>query len=133
MFCVPRLRPRLPVFLPGGVRTGEGNIAAVPRRAVRINTQTEEKQKTKESSFIACEMLRRLGRDSVKVVVRGSTVLAGYRSDVALSAGIKELAKPVYVTLKSLLSVRSVPRERESEMRVLSDCLRTFLCFSYFL
>lgn len=40
-------------------------------------------------------MLRCLGWDSVKVVVRGSTVLAGYRSDMALSEGIKELAKPV--------------------------------------
>lgn len=76
------------MFLPGEVRTGEGKITAVPRRSDRINTQTEEKQN------IASEMLRCLGWDSVKVAVRGSTVLAGYRSDMALSEGIKELTKP---------------------------------------
>lgn len=129
IFRVPRLHLRhgFLCFSPG--RSGQVRGKSQPSHADRIAlTHRRRKNKTKKSSFIASEMLRCLGWDSVKVVVRGSTVLAGYRSDMTLSEGIKELAKLVYVTLKSLLSVHSVPREREREMCV---CYQTAFVLSF--
>lgn len=96
---------RLPVFLPGGVRSGQVRGKSQPSHTDQI-ALTHRRRKNKKF-------------DSVKVAVRGSTVLAGYRSDMALSEGIKELTKPVYVTLKSLLSVHSVPREGERDVCVI--------------
>lgn len=46
----------------------------------------------------------------------------------ALSEGIKVPAKPVYVTLKSLLSVHSVPGERERER---CACYQTAFVLSF--
>lgn len=125
---------RLPVFLPGEVRTGEGEITAVPHRSDRINAQTEEKQNKKKCSFIASEMLRCLGRDSVKVVMRGSTVLAGYRCDTGSLWGDQGAGEACICNAEEFAECSFSPRRaREREMCVLSDCLRTFFCFSYFL
>lgn len=96
--------PTLPPCVFPRVRTGGGKTQLSHIDWIPL-TQTEKNKKVFSSP------LRCLGKDLLKVVLHRSTVLSGYRSDIALSKGIKELLKLVYIMLKSLLSVYLFPRE----------------------
>lgn len=76
-------------------------------------------------------LLRCLGKDLLKVVLHRSTVLSGYRSDIALSKERRGIATEAYINNAEEFAkcVFFFPQERN----VLSDCLHTLFCFSFFL
>lgn len=137
LYPVSASAARLLVFLPGEVRTGEGKITAVPRRSDRINTQTEEKQNKKKKKK---KLFHRLWGVEMFRPGFGKSCCAGVNCSRWLSLrygslwGDQGAGGACICNAEEFAECSFSPkRAGERDVCVLSGCLRTFFCFSYFL